>query len=78
MFFGERTLIMYRMEYKSKLVIMQYKVIDAKSQHYGRILDFKSCSDMKDVGGVILKIDEETYSLFRFNEVEKIESILAS
>ncbi len=57
---------------------MQYRVIDTKSHHYGRVLDFKSCSDMKDLGGVILKIDEETYSLFRFNEVEKIESILAS
>ncbi len=54
---------------------MQYKVIDSKSQHFGRILDFKSCSVMKDLGGVILKIDNDTYSLFRFNEVEKVETI---
>ncbi len=65
-------------EYKSKLVIMQYKVIDTKSQHFGKVLDFKSCADVKDLGGVILKIDEETFSLFRFNEVEKIDTILAS
>ncbi|MBQ4801624.1 hypothetical protein J8L88_02085 [Aquimarina sp. MMG015] len=57
---------------------MQYKVIDTKSQHFGKVLDFKSCADVKDLGGVILKIDEETFSLFRFNEVEKIDTILAS
>ncbi len=77
MFFGERTPVMIK-GYKSKLVIMQYKVIDTKSQHFGKVLDFKSCADATDLGGVILKIDEETFSLFRFNEVEKIDTILAS
>ena len=58
---------------------MQYKVIDTKSPHFGRILDFEACSDLSDVGGgVILKTKEQTYSLFRFNEVEKIDSVLAS
>ncbi|MFD2563381.1 hypothetical protein [Aquimarina rubra] len=57
---------------------MQYKVIDAKSQHFGKVLDFKSCVNDKDLGGVILKIDEESFSLFRFSEVEKIDTILAS
>ena len=57
---------------------MQYKVIDAKSQHFGKVLDFKSCANASDVAGVILEIDKETFSLFRFNEVEKIDTILAS
>ncbi|GAA0713401.1 hypothetical protein GCM10009430_05130 [Aquimarina litoralis] len=59
-------------------MIMQYKVIDTKSQHFGKVLDFESCANSNDLGGVILKIDENSFSLFRFSEVEKIDTILAS
>jgi len=51
---------------------MQYKVIDVRSQHFGRVLDFMSCSPIHDLGGVILKIDKHNSSLFKFNEVELV------
>ena len=51
---------------------MKYKVIDNKSQHFGKILDFKSCANLSDLGGVILKIDQKNASLFKFNEVELV------
>lgn len=59
-------------EYKSKLVSMQYKVIDTKSQYFGKVLDFESCSTLSDVGGVLLKIERNKVSLFKFNEIELV------
>ncbi len=52
--------------------IMRYKVIDAKSQYFGKILDFESCSTLSDLGGVLLKIERNRVSLFKFNEVELV------
>lgn len=51
---------------------MRYKVIDTKSQYFGEVLDFMSCSHLNDLGGVILKVDKNKVSLFKFNEVELI------
>ncbi|RZS99490.1 hypothetical protein [Aquimarina brevivitae] len=51
---------------------MQYKVIDAKSQYFGKILDFASISELTDLGGVLLKIEKDKVSLFKFNEVELV------
>ncbi len=51
---------------------MQYKVIDAKSQYFGKVLDFESCSTLSDLGGVLLKIGSNRVSLFKFNEVEMV------
>lgn len=51
---------------------MQYKVIDANSQHFGKVLDFESCSHLSDLGGVLLKIDMDKVSLFKFNEIEMV------
>ena len=70
-FFGERTTIIKR-ENKSKSTTMQYKVIDAKSQYFGKVLDFESCSTLSDLGGVLLKIETNRVSLFKFNEVELV------
>jgi len=55
-----------------KLRIMRYKVIDGKSQYFGKVLDFESCSNLNDLGGVLLKIGRDKVSLFKFNEVELI------
>lgn len=52
--------------------IMQYKVIDRKSQYFGKVLDFESCATLNDLGGVLLKIGRNKVSLFKFNEVEMI------
>ncbi|WP_103864370.1 MULTISPECIES: hypothetical protein [Aquimarina] len=52
--------------------IMQYKVIDTRSQFFGRVLDFESCSTMGNLGGVLLKIERNRVSLFKFNEVELV------
>ncbi len=52
--------------------IMQYKVIDGKSQFFGKVLDFESCSTLSDLGGVLLKIGRNRVSLFKFNEVELV------
>ncbi|MBQ4819917.1 hypothetical protein [Aquimarina sp. MMG016] len=51
---------------------MRYKVIDAKSQYFGKVLDFESCSHLKDLAGVLLKIEKNKVSLFKFNEVELV------
>jgi len=51
---------------------MRYKVIDTKSQHFGKVLDFESCASLSDLGGVLLKIETNKVSLFRFNEVEMV------
>lgn len=51
---------------------MQYKVIDTKSQFFGKVLDFESCSTISDLGGVLLKIEKNRVSLFKFNEVELV------
>ncbi|WP_164914112.1 hypothetical protein [Aquimarina sediminis] len=51
---------------------MQYKVIDTKSQYFGKVLDFESCSTLSDLGGVLLKIERNRVSLFKFNEVELV------
>ncbi len=72
MFFGERTTIMKKMGKQIKSRIMRYKVIDAKSQYFGEILDFESCSTLSDLGGVLLKIERNRVSLFKFNEVELV------
>ncbi|WP_271765545.1 hypothetical protein [Aquimarina algiphila] len=65
----------YYNEKMGKLIksrIMRYKVIDAKSQYFGKILDFESCSTLSDLGGVLLKIERNRVSLFKFNEVELV------
>ena len=72
MFFGERTFRIKIGKYKSNRRIMQYKVIDTKSQYFGKVLDFESCSNLSDLGGVLLKIGRNKVSLFKFNEIEKI------
>lgn len=72
MFFGERATGMKKWENKSNRNIMQYKVIDAKSQYFGKVLDFESCSTLSDLGGVLLKIGSNKVSLFKFNEVELV------
>ncbi len=72
MFFGERTSMTKIWENKSNRKIMQYKVIDAKSQYFGKVLDFESCSTLSDLGGVILKTERNRVSLFKFNEVELV------
>ncbi|WP_188112017.1 hypothetical protein [Aquimarina sp. RZ0] len=51
---------------------MQYKVIDTKSQYFGKVLDFESCSNLSDVAGVLLKIERNKVSLFKFNEIELV------
>ncbi len=51
---------------------MRYKVIDAKSQYFGKVLDFESCATLSDLGGVLLKIERNRVSLFKFNEVELV------
>jgi len=51
---------------------MKYKVIDSRSQHFGKILDFMTCNHLSELGGVILKIDHNNFSLFKFNEIEKV------
>ncbi|WP_160114786.1 hypothetical protein [Aquimarina sp. AU474] len=51
---------------------MQYKVIDAKSQYFGKVLDFESCPTLSDLGGVLLKIGRNKVSLFKFNEIELV------
>ena len=51
---------------------MRYKVIDTRSQYFGKVLDFQSCSDLKDVAGVLLKTERNKVSLFKFNEVELV------
>lgn len=51
---------------------MQYRVIDMKSQYFGKVLDFASCSTLRDLGGVLLKIENDKVSLFKFNEVELV------
>ncbi len=57
---------------KSNRKIMQYKVIDTKSQYFGKVLDFESCSTLSDLGGVILKTERNRVSLFKFSEVELV------
>ncbi|MDY8135200.1 hypothetical protein [Aquimarina sp. 2201CG5-10] len=51
---------------------MRYKVIDTRSQHFGKVLDFESCSNLKDLAGVLLKIEKNRVSLFKFSEVELV------
>ena len=55
-----------------KIVIMRYKVIDAKSQYFGKVLDFSSCANISDLGGVLLKTEKNKVSLFKFSEVEML------
>lgn len=57
---------------KLKKVIMKYKVIDLRSHHFGKIFDFESCSHLNGLAGVLLKIDKNKVSLFKFNEVELV------
>lgn len=71
-FLGKEHTVKHNRESKSKKVVMQYKVIDAKSQYFGKVLDFASCSNLSDLGGVILKIEKNKVSLFKFNEVELV------
>lgn len=52
---------------------MQYKVIDVKSQFFGKVLDFASCANLSDLGGVLLKTENNKVSLFKFNEVELLQ-----
>ncbi len=51
---------------------MRYKIIDNKSQHFGKVLDFKSCTNPSGLAGVILEIDKNNVSLFKYNEVELV------
>jgi len=72
-FFGEKITLISNWEISLiKLCIMRYKVIDVKSQHFGKVLDFESCATLNDLGGVLLKIGRNKVSLFKFNEVELV------
>jgi len=66
-FFGEKITLISNWEISLiKLCIMRYKVIDVKSQHFGKVLDFESCATLNE------KIGRNKVSLFKFNEVELV------